>query len=199
MSKSKIKIYLASISQRRKDLLRKAKIPFALISSSYQEKHEPGGRPSQLVMSHALGKARKASVPKIKNKEKAWILGADTLVYFKGRLLGKPSSLSEARRMLGRMSGHIHWVYTGIALRNAKSGEEKVSFTKTKVKFKNWNEKQIEKYLQRVNPLDKAGAYAIQTRPSIVANYEGSLSNVIGLPLELLRKMLRGTGRKAAV
>ena len=147
-------------------------------------------------MYHALGKARKAKVPAKKSSKVIWILGADTLVYFRGRLLGKPSNKAEARRMIGEMSGRRHWVYTGIALRNLKSGEEKIGFAKTEVKFKKWNKAQIEKYLSRVNPLDKAGAYAIQAKPSIVKSYRGSLSNVIGLPLELLKKMLREGGRK---
>ncbi|MBI3307463.1 MAG: septum formation protein Maf [Candidatus Omnitrophica bacterium] len=194
----KIRIYLASISERRKILLRKARIPFAIIPSSYHEKHETHGRPSRLVMRHAVGKARKAKISGIKHRDKTWILGADTLVYFRGRLLGKPVNMAEARQMLNAMTGRRHWVYTGIALKYLKTGKEKVAFDKTEVKFKKWNENQIEKYLVKANPLDKAGAYAIQVRPAIVARYKGSLSNVIGLPLELLKKILRQIEREVS-
>lgn len=174
-----------------------------VIPSSYRERHETRGHPARLVMRHAVGKARKALLPSPakpgkgkgkgygKQNTEGWILGADTLVYFRGRLLGKPADRAEACRMIGEMTGHIHWVYTGIALRNIQTGKEKTAFAKTKVKFKKWDKKKIKKYLAKAQPLDKAGAYAIQVCPSIVASYQGSLSNVIGLPVKLLRKMLR--------
>lgn len=143
-------------------------------------------------MRHALGKARHAQLkPGGRNRSVGIVLGADTLISFRGRLIGKPATLREAIKILSALSGKSHRVYTAIALIRWDTGKVFMGYDKTKVTFKKWPEEKIKDYVTRVNPLDKAAGYAIQKRPFIVAARRGSLSNVIGLPTQLLRRLLR--------
>ncbi len=190
--RKKIFIFLASQSERRRHLLRKMGIAFKVVPSRYREIHSERGNPKTIVMRHALGKARGAKLPKpIRPAPGEFILGSDTLVFFRGRLIGKPRSLKHAEKILVEMSGKSHSVYTGIALINCATGRVKIACEKTKVRFKKWTAEQIRACLARINPLDKASAYAIQDRPSMVASIRGSRSNVVGLPTKLLRKLLK--------
>ena len=192
MVKRRVFIYLASQSARRADLLNEHKIPFRRAFASYREIHRGHLIPSRLVKRHALGKAKGAVLPWVsKPAAREYVLGSDTIVWFNGKALGKPKTVRQAQTQLEKMCGKFHWVYSGIALIERKTGKAKAAHAKTRVKFKDWNKKQVAGYLSRINPLDKAGGYAIQANPSIVESYEGSLSNVIGLPMELLRNMLR--------
>lgn len=185
-------IYLASRSQRRIDYLKEMKIPFETVTSRYREHLRMKATPEALVLEHAAGKARKAVLPPLRRKPgMEFVLGADTLVFFKGRPLGKPATYREAEQTLARMSGKTNDVYTGLALIERRSGQMLLGFMKTRVRFKRWDAEKIKKYVRRVQALDKAGGYAIQSSPCIVAAYEGSLSNVVGLPKELLRRMIR--------
>jgi septum formation protein len=179
-------IYLASQSPRRKEILQKMGIPFRVVKSSYQEKMSRIA-PQKLVMKHAAGKAQKAKV----SAKEGIVLGSDTIVYCRGKILGKPKNLAGAYEMLRRISGRTHAVYTGIALKNLKTGRLLQGYTKTKVFVRKLSQAQIEKYCRHVPNLDKAGAYAIQMKPKIVRKIEGSHSNVVGLPKELLRKLMR--------
>ena len=180
-------VFLASASPRRREILKKIGISFSLVKSSYHEKFIPGLSPQELVTRHAVGKAQKA---KIRTKQ-GLVLGADTLVFLNKRPLGKPKTLKAAFKMLGSLSGRAHFVYTGIALKNLESGKILTGFSKSKVRMKKLSKEKIGKYFQKVNPLDKAGAYAVQEGPRIVAKVTGSRTNVIGLPVELLKKMLK--------
>ncbi len=163
-------------------------ISFRVIPSSYHEKKIPGLSPALLVRKHAEGKVRKISAPK-----KYPVLGADTVVVLKGKIMGKPKSQKEALKMLRALSGRRHFVYTGIALRNPETGKIKTAFEKTAVEFKKLAEKDILNYLDAVHVLDKAGAYAIQEGPKIVKKIKGSYSNVVGLPVELLKRLIRSS------
>ena len=180
-------LYLASESPRRARLLSEAGIPFKKIRSGYDEKNSLMIKPFFLVKKNALEKALRASRA-IRNGK---ILGADTLVYFKKRILGKPATVGEALRTLKRLQGRWHVVYTGVALLELRSGRilRKRSFVeKTRVLLKKMDEKEIRLYLRRVDPLDKAGGYAIQeTRQGIVRAVKGSFTNAVGLPMERLR------------
>ncbi|MBI1870442.1 MAG: septum formation protein Maf [Chlamydiae bacterium] len=180
-------IYLASQSPRRREILEKMKIPFQVVSSSYHEKIFKGIEPEELVLRHALGKARKAEVP----KSAQWILGADTMVFCRGKALGKPRHLKEALKMMKALSGQRHEVWTGVVLWDRISDRLLTGCAQTYVWIKNLTEARILYYFNCVNPLDKAGAYAIQEGPKIVERINGSYSNVVGLPKELLNKMLR--------
>jgi septum formation protein len=145
-------------------------------------------------MRNAAGKARRARLPR---GAAGIILGADTFLYFRGRIIGKPRTLADARRMLRALSGRNHWVYTGICLRDAAGGREWTGYAKTKVTFKPLTEGAITRLLRRISPLDKAGAYALQAdRGELIASIQGSRTNVIGLPIELVRRELRALDGK---
>ena len=143
-------------------------------------------------MRNAAGKATKAVLP---SGARGVVIGADTFLYFRGRVSGKPRSLREARALLRILSGRSHWVYTGLYLRDAATGRSRRSFAKTSVTFKPLSPRTIARLFRRASPLDKAGGYAIQEdRGELIARIEGSRTNVIGLPFELLRRELRKMG-----
>ena len=140
-----------------------------------------------LVCENARLKAETVS----QENHSCWVLGADTLVFLGDQPFGKPNDMSEAVSMLSNLSGKSHTVATGICLKCAVLGREKIFADQSVVTFKDLKTEDIEAYFQKVNPLDKAGGYAIQTCPEmIIDKFEGSLSNVIGLPIEKLRKQL---------
>ena len=180
-------LYLASASPRRREILKKMKVPFRVVKSRYREEHHSHLSPRSLVLRHAAGKARQAiGVP-----GGQWTLGADTLVYCRGKILGKPKTEKEALGMLSLLSGKAHDVYTGVALWDRSTGKIKQAVSKTRVFVKKLSEKEMRKYIHKINSFDKAGAYAIQMRPKIVTKIKGSYSNVIGLPEEAVRKLLQ--------
>ena len=119
------------------------------------------------------------------------VIGADTFLYFHGRVIGKPKTFAHARRMLKELAGKSHWVYTGLCLRDIQSGHLCTGFAKSKVTFHRLSPEAIARYVVRVHALDKAGSYAVQEdHGELIAKIEGSRTNVIGLPLELLRREL---------
>ena len=140
-------------------------------------------------MRNAAGKAAKALLP---DGARGIVIGADTFLYFRGRVIGKPRSVQEAHALLRGLSGRSHWVYTGLCLRDAATRRSRRAFAKTRVTFKPLTSRAIAGLFRRASPLDKAGGYALQEdRGELIARLEGSRSNVIGLPLELLRRELR--------
>ena len=186
MAKKKFVLYLASVSPRRREILRKMKIPFRQVKSLYREKNIPKLSPEELVLRHAAGKAKRAVTP-----SKGLVLGADTLVGCYNRIFGKPKNHREAFEMLKTLSGRAHWVYTGVALWDQRTKKIATGTAKTKVIFHKFSDEEILNYMKHVHSFDKAGAYAIQEKPRIVKRIAGSYSNVMGLPRTLLRKMLR--------
>jgi len=184
-------IYLASGSPRRKVLLRKAHIRFTVLRPAYVEVHRDSGSAAALTKKHALGKALSV-IQQVKN---GIILGADTVVVHKGRILGKPRNMKAAEKMLGRLLGQRHFVMTAVALIKVRNGvaQKKSVFTeKSAVYLKPLERRRLLSYLKRIGPLDKAGAYAAQkTGEGIVEQVRGSFSNVVGLPIEKLQKHLR--------
>src|SRR5213075_1186101 len=121
----------------------------------------------------------------------ALVLGADTLVHVDTRLFGKPTTFVEAERMLEGLQGRTHHVVTGICLIHLRHYRQKMFAETTQVTFRVLDSTQIRSYLQTVNPLDKAGGYAIQENGDlIVARIAGSFSNVVGLPVERLKSEL---------
>src|SRR5262249_4983063 len=125
-------LYLASQSPRRKEILKKLGLKFRVVKSSYHEEHQSSLTPSRLVLKHAVGKAKHARV-KIK---KGIVLGADTLVVLKNRVLGKPKNLSNAKKMLQKLSDHKHEVLTGVALLDLSSNHLIKAVERTSVYFK---------------------------------------------------------------
>jgi len=143
-------------------------------------------------MRNAVGKARRARLPR---RAKGLVIGADTFLYFRGRVIGKPRTMRAAYRLLGELSGKSHWVYTGLCLLDAESRRTRANYDKTKVTFKRLSREAIARLFARASPLDKAGGYALQAdQGELIAKIDGSRSNVIGLPLELLRRELVSFG-----
>lgn len=181
-------LYLASASPRRKEILKKLKNPFRVVRSRYRERQISGVPAAHLVVLHAAGKACQAVV----RARTGWVLGADTLVELDGQIFGKPRGRRDAIRMLKMLSGRRHYVYTGIALVNLKTGLTLTGCEKTSVTFRRLDDFEVRRYISSARPLDKAGAYAIQDgRKMLMRAIRGSYTNVMGLPVELLRKQLK--------
>ena len=181
-----MRIILASGSPRRRELLEQMGVKFRVLSAEVEEELGQGRAARAICRRNALAKA--FAVAKANPKET--VLGADTLVHLGDDLLGKPASMSEARRMLGRLSGQTHQVTTACAL--VQGERRRVFSVTTRVRFRELSARQINAYLKAVLVLDKAGAYAVQEKGEwIVEAVHGSLTNVVGLPVERLGKELR--------
>jgi nucleoside triphosphate pyrophosphatase len=178
---------LASASPRRAELLRQLELDFQIVPSDATEVMHEHLSPLEICQLNAHRKAR-AVAKKIPD---SLVLGADTLVFLGRKIMGKPSNLNEARRMLTHLQGRTHQVVTGVCLMHLRAHQERIFAASTDVKFFPLKTGQIRDYLSRINPLDKAGAYAIQEHgEKIVAEISGSYSNVVGLPLEELKAEL---------
>ena len=181
-------IILASSSPRRRELMGYTGIPFEVITAEAEELKE--GSPAELVMENARRKARAVA----DQHPGRVVLGADTIVYQDGRVLGKPRDEQEARDMLRRLSGAWHTVYTGVCV-IGENGREDTRFDEARVQFVPLDENTIARYAATKEPMDKAGAYALQGHGGMfVRRIEGSYSNVIGLPMALARDMLLAAG-----
>ena len=180
-------LILASASPRRAELLRQLQPEFQIIASDAEEIFDDQLSPLELCQLNAYRKAR-AVAKKIPD---ALVLGADTLVFLDGEIMGKPATRAEAERMLMRLQGHTHQVFTGVSLIHLRDNHERMFAESTDVTFRPLTALQIGDYLSKMNPLDKAGAYAIQERGDlIVSEISGSFSNVVGLPVERLEAEL---------
>ena len=181
-------LILASASPRRRELMAYTGLPFEVICADAEEIKT--GDPDALVMENARRKARAVA----KQHPGRMVLAADTVVYQDGRVLGKPRDEQDAREMLRRLSGNTHTVYTGVCV-IGEDGCESVSADASKVTFVPLSEEAIAWYIATGEPMDKAGAYAVQGRAGMfVRSIEGSYSNVIGLPMALVREMLKDAG-----
>jgi septum formation protein len=182
---------LASASPRRKELLSQLGLPFDVIVAQVTEHEDPDTDPRHMVAHNAALKAEWVSG----RYPEAWVLGADTTVFLDGTAINKPANLDEARRMLRRLSGRTHTVFTGVALRRATSASKVDEGISSSVTFKPFGDEVIERYLKLVNTLDKAGAYSIQEQTDlIIAGFEGSFSNIMGLPMETTKQILTRCG-----
>lgn len=181
-------IILASSSPRRRILLRRAGLDYRSVRPGYVEKDPPGLGPRALVLRHAKGKASSVRI------RDGVVLAADTVVGLNGRVIGKPRNRAHAYSILKGLQGRWHDVWTGVAIWRWEAGRcvrRQVFAQKTQVLIRPMSPRQIRSYLKSIQPLDKAGAYAIQSRRSIVAAWRGSLSNAVGLPMETLQKRLK--------
>ena len=184
-------LILASASPRRAELLQQLNLKFEIIPGDAPEVFDEHLSPLELCQLNAHRKAR-AVAKKIPD---ALVLGADTLVFLDHEIFGKPKDLEEAKKMLSKLQGQTHQVVTGVSLIHLRAHRERIFAASTDVTFHPLDEKQIDDYLQKINPLDKAGAYAIQEHgEKIVAKIYGSFSNVVGLPLERLKTELEMWG-----
>jgi nucleoside triphosphate pyrophosphatase len=184
------RLVLASASPRRRELLAQAGFTFDVISADIPEVRKPGEDPIRFVTRLAREKAEAvlASHPVTAD---TMILGADTIVLVDDEVLGKPQDAADAARMLRLLSGQTHQVITGVCL--AKGRERQRAAEVTFVRFATLSDEEIAEYVATGEPLDKAGAYAIQGRAGRwVLRIHGCYFNVVGLPLALVSSMIEG-------
>ena len=173
-------LILASQSPRRRYLLQQAGIEFSVIPSSFDENSVKPSSPDVYVRQLAESKARDIS----EQYAGSWVIGADTIVYIDGNILGKPDSRVEARSMLERLSGKTHQVLTGYCICCHSIGRLFSDVVKTEVRFKKLTAREIDWYINSGEPFDKAGAYGIQGIGTfLVRRINGSYTNVVGLPV----------------
>jgi septum formation protein len=187
-----MKLILASTSPRRAQILRDAGLVFSIISSAVDETPIPGEAPADLVRRLASAKAELVAARSV---GPAIVVAADTVVLLEGQILGKPRSTDDARHMLERLSGRTHSVVTGVSLIRLPDVEQRAFVETTLVHFDRLSANEITRYLATDEPLDKAGAYAIQGRAGrYIPRIEGCYYNVVGLPLARLLSELHELG-----
>lgn len=185
------RLILASASPRRKELLAQLGVPFEVIPAEVVEFEAADADPREMVRHNA---ALKADWVAARNSE-AYVLGADTTVFVDRTVLNKPRDAAEARAMLRSLSGRSHTVFTGLALRRVSDGLKIDRGVASEVTIKPLDEATIALYLSRVHTLDKAGGYAIQEESGlIIAGFSGSLTNIVGLPLDETKQILTQAG-----
>ena len=186
------KIILASGSPRRKELLDLTGLKYQVITPSAEEKQLPEEAPRELVKRLALEKAVSVAA----NNPDDVILGCDTIVVLNGKtILGKPRSKKDAKDMLTRLAGKEHTVLSGVAAVWHRKSKQRVITVESRVRIKQLEDWEINWYLDTGEPMDKAGAYAIQGRGAIfIEGIVGSHTNVIGMPLMETVMLLRSFG-----
>ncbi|MFZ5642290.1 MAG: Maf family protein [Bacillota bacterium] len=188
-----IPIYLASASPRRRELLQQLGLDFAVVVSNVDESFgaDENPDPGRLVEALAAQKAGEVAG----KLDRGLVIGSDTVVVWRGRIMGKPGSREEAIEMLSCLQGDEHTVYSGLSVFNAETGISHVSHEKTRVFFRPAGKEELERYADTGEPSDKAGAYAIQGLGSVfVTGIEGCYFNVVGLPLARLAGVLKSFG-----
>jgi septum formation protein len=182
-------LVLASASARRRELLEAAGLTFVVDPMAVDETRRAGEAPEEYALRVARDKVHAART----RHPHDTVLGADTIVLIDGAVLGKPAGEDEAVSMLLRLSGRTHEVLTGVAV--AWPGQERSAVERTRVRFTWLSDAEIRAYVATGEPMDKAGAYAIQgLAAKFVADIEGSYSNVVGLPVATVLQMLREAG-----
>ena len=193
VSKDLPRILLASRSPRRSELLARDGLAFDIEVPAVDEFDDPSADPATLVMKNA---ALKGDAISSKHPGRL-VMSADTTVALGDTLLGKPVDMADARRMLKMLSGRAHTVYTAVVLQWRDENIRAERCVESRVFFRELSDEAITRYFSIVNPLDKAGAYGIQEgREIIIDHYDGSLTNIMGLPMEAVREMLEQVARK---
>ncbi|HKQ40492.1 MAG TPA: Maf family protein [Verrucomicrobiae bacterium] len=184
-------LVLASASPRRHELLRQLGVTFQVVPGETVEIMSQAMTPAEVCQINAYRKARAVA----KHYPDAVVLGADTLVCFGRHVFGKPADLNEAFTMMSMLQGQTHEVITGVCLMHLREHRQRAFAVSTTVRFRSLRTSEIRRYFELVDPFDKAGAYGIQERGEmILESVEGSLTNVIGLPLERLTEELKQWG-----
>lgn len=184
-------LILASASPRRHVLLQALGLTFSVHTADVDETPYPEESPTDLVCRLSQKKAKAIAT----HHPHALIIAADTIVVFDEQILGKPAHPLEARTMLTRLSGQVHYVYTAITLLHQEKQQIKTALHQSDVTMRPYTNAEIEAYVVSGDPLDKAGAYAIQNRAfAPVAKLSGCYASVMGLPLGLLAEMLAEFG-----
>lgn len=187
----KRQIILASKSPRRKQLLENIGLKFKIVPSDVNEDLIPISFPKKHAENLSREKAKKVA----EKYEDAIIIGADSIVVFKGEIIGKPKSLKNAKEILRRLSGQKHTVITGFTVLDSKTNKSLTKSVSSRVFFKKLTEKEINVYVGSKEPMGKAGAYAIQEKAGMfIEKVEGDFFNVVGLPIFALCKTLQEFG-----
>ena len=182
---------LASGSPRRRILLRAAEFNFEVATPAVDEFAGEWLTIGEITSLNSMRKALAVS----EDEPKAVVLGADTLVTFGGRVIGKPADLDMAAKILRQLSGRAHEVWTSVFVCHGESGRWRSFQEISRVHFRKLDQSAISNYLAKINPLDKAGAYAAQGHGrEIIEGIEGSYTNVVGLPMEKTIEVLREFG-----
>jgi len=192
--KKMARLILASSSPRRKEILKQVQPQFDIITREVDETVEALLAPEEQVMTLAIRKAEAVA----KDNVDAYVIGADTLVFYQDEALGKPKSYDEAKQMLTLLSGNTHFVYTGTCIFH--ENKKQVFYEKTKVTFWELTEKEIEDYIRTGEPFDKAGSYGIQGYgATLVKEIHGDYFSVVGLPIAKLYRTLTQMGFTFAI
>lgn len=184
------KLILASRSPRRSELLRSLGLKFEVSPSNVEENSDPRVSPEQNALNIARDKARWVA----RQNPDCYVLGADTMVVLDQEIIGQPADAEDAFRILSQLAGKEHRVITGVVLISPEEEEYETAAVST-VTIKSISSDEIRSYIATGEPLDKAGAYAIQGEGAhLVESWEGSYSNIVGLPLEALTDLLKQAG-----
>lgn len=178
------KIILASASARRREILKDIVENFEVIPSSFEENADSALSPEETVKSLASGKAEDVFL----SHGDCVVIGADTIVFFNGRILGKPKDEEDAVATLKSLSGKKHSVFTGVCI--LKKGLKSCFSVKSEVEFNVLSDEFINNYVASGSPMDKAGSYGIQD-DGVIKGFSGSYTNVVGLPKEKLEEELK--------
>ena len=186
-----MKFILASASPRRRELLASIGLEFEVRPSNVPEVHEAGEAPEEYVARLSRDKAHALAV----QHADRWVIAADTTVLLGDELLEKPVDADDAARMLGTIAGQTHIVYTGVTIENAARDYRDTRVAESEVRMLPLSSDEIAWYVRTGEPLDKAGAYAVQGIGAMfIESIHGSYTNVVGLPLATLFQMLRRAG-----
>ncbi|MCH2175988.1 MAG: Maf family protein [Lentisphaeria bacterium] len=179
---------LASGSSRRLQILQSLGVQPKVIIANVDETPYANENPSEYVLRLAIEKSSVVS----SDYPAEWVLGSDTIVALPdNKKLGKPENLTKAFKMLKNLSGKCHHVFTGVCLKKLETNQNFSFVEKSTVYFKKLSNEEIIEYHKRINPLDKAGAYAIQEHGELVVDrYEGEYYNIVGLPINQLKLLL---------
>ncbi|MCL4442379.1 MAG: Maf family protein [Firmicutes bacterium] len=188
-----IPIYLASASPRRRELLQQLGLDFTVLASNVDESAGAGENPDPAWLVETLSLKKAGEVAG--GIDRGLVIGSDTVVVWRNRIMGKPRDREDALEMLYCLQGDEHMVYSGLAVIDCVTGAAYVSHERTRVFFRPAGKDELEKYTATGEPLGKAGAYAIQGLGSVfVKGIEGCYSNVVGLPLAKLARALKKFG-----
>ncbi len=184
-------IVLASESARRVDILRSLGISFSIIPPDIDERRNKDETIREYVLRLATEKAKKVG----SHFPDKWVIGADTVVVHKGKVLGKPKSEEDAMEMLSALRGKWHKVLTGFCILNVSRETSYKDVVETKVFIKDLTDEEIKRYIKTSEPFDKAGSYAVQGKGGfMVKEIKGSYSNVVGLPICEITEILLTLG-----
>jgi len=195
MPDTAVELILASNSPRRRELLRQAGYRFKVRPPGPIEDASIRRAPSAAAYVESLAYLKAMSAIETHGVRKGLVLGADTAVELEGRIIGKPRDEDEARQILSALAGSVHRVLTGLALVDAGAGRRLLAHDATTVHMGPMSDADIHAYVASGEAMGKAGAYALQeTGDRFVERIEGSFTNVVGLPMELLERMLKAAG-----